>query len=166
MEEEQIDEFDAKGNIIATHPRSALKKRMFLHKVSLVIPTAKGGKLILSKRAKDKHPYPSTWCCAVGGKTSSGEAEESAAIREMKEEIGKAVPIKRVASFIYDKDDYKGIFTVFTTKTPILVQDLKPDKSEIELIKAFSAEEIREMIKEDPKQFAPTFLPAIMEFVK
>ncbi len=50
----------------------------------------------LAKRAKDKYPFPDTWCCAVGGKARHGESDEDAAIREMKEEIGKAYPIKKV----------------------------------------------------------------------
>jgi isopentenyldiphosphate isomerase len=69
--EEFIDEIDENGTIISSHPKSLLKEKMFLHKVCLVLPTASDGKFILSRRAKNKFPFPDTWCCAVGGKISS-----------------------------------------------------------------------------------------------
>ncbi len=49
---ELIDELDYEGNIIATHPKEYLRQRMFLHKVSLVIPTANNNELVLSKKGQ------------------------------------------------------------------------------------------------------------------
>jgi isopentenyldiphosphate isomerase len=166
MAEELIDEVDPEGNVIATHPKSYLKERMFMHRVSLVIPTAKEHKILLSKRAKDKHPYPDTWCCAVGGKARSRESDEEAATREMQEEIGKTFPIKKVASFVYDEKEYKGVFSIFTTTVPVLPGELKLDPEEIQYSKEFEIGEVLRMLKENPNGFAPTFICAITEFAK
>lgn len=164
MVEEFVDEIDRQGKVIATHPRTYLKERMFLHKVSLIIPMAGDGRYLLCKRAKNKYPFPNTWCCAVGGKVSSGETEEQTAKREMLEEIGKAYPVRRVAAFIYDKSDYKGIFTIFTTMVPIPQSELKLDPEEIQYVKAFTISEVMTMLKEAPETFSPTFIDAIKEF--
>ena len=166
MAEELIDEVDHNGNVIATHPKSHLNERMFLHRVSLVIPMAKGNRILLSKRAEGKQPYPGTWCCAVGGKARSGETDEEAAIREMEEEIGKVFPMKKIASFVYDKREYRGIFSIFTTTVPVSPEELELDPEEVQYSEEFEVADVLRMVKESPDRFAPTFIYAIREFAK
>ena len=164
-EEELIDEVDRSGNVIATHPISCLKERMFLHNASLVMPVTEGNKFVIARRAKDKQPYPGTWVCGVGGHARSGESAENAAKREMQEEIGRSYPIRQVTSFVYDKE-YKAIFTVFTTTVPVSPDELALDPREIQYCKAFTVKEIMGMIKNAPQEFAPTFIAAMEEFSK
>ncbi len=163
--EEFIDEVDSAGNVIATHPKSALRERMFLHNVSLVIPRDREGRLILGKRAKDKWPYPNLWVCAWGGKASSGESAEQAAARETREEVGRALPLVRVLSFLYDQDDYKALFTLFTSAEPVEIPDLKVDPREIQSLRAFWKEELEELVTSKPDEFATTFRAALTEFL-
>lgn len=163
--EEYIDEFNSFGEKIDSHPKSLLSKRMFLHQVCLVIPKTEEGKLILSKRSKTKYPFPDTWCCAVGGKVASGETEEDAVIREMREEIGVNFPVIKISSTVYDKEDYKGIFNVFTSVSPIDLKDFVLDEAEIQYSESFSVEEINKMIHENKNQFAPTFLAVLEDFI-
>lgn len=164
--EELIEEIDAKGRIIAVRPKSELKKRMFLHRASLIIPRAENNKFWLCRRAADKQPFPDTWCCAVGGKVSAGESYEAGAQREMKEEIGLSAPLQRVALFKYDDLEYKALFTIFTTAASLALEKCVVDKGEIQFLKAFSIEEIRRMIEEKPEEFAPTFRAALKAFAE
>ncbi|MDE1865666.1 MAG: NUDIX domain-containing protein [Candidatus Micrarchaeota archaeon] len=166
LSEELIDEVDREGNIVAPRPKSLFKERMFMHRVSLVIPMTSEGKFLLSRRSKDKYPYPDTWCCGVGGKSRSGENPEQTAAREMMEEIGKEYPIRKVASFVYDESDYKAIFTIFTTSVPVAAEELTLDPNEIQYSRAFDIAAILRIVKEDPSRFAPTFVVAIKEFSK
>lgn len=164
--EELIDEVDESGKVIATHPKSHIKEHMFLHKAVLVIPFTKDGKYLLGKRAKDKHPFPDSWCCAVGGKVSSGETLEEAAAREMKEELGSARPLRKVTSFLYNRPDYRAIFTIFTTAAPVSPDEFKPDPREVQYLSSFTMDEILEQAREAPDKFSPTFVAAIKEFAK
>ncbi len=164
--EEMFDEVDEEGRVIATHPKSYFGTRMFMHKASLIIPATAGGKLLLTKRAETKHPFPGTWCCAVGGKVESGEDEEGAAQREMVEEIGVAYPLRKIATFVYDREDYKAVFTLYTTIQPVMPSEMAFDEGEIQDFGAFTLEEILRMVKERPGDFAPTFIAAINEFAK
>lgn len=166
MNEELIEEIDWDGKVIKIHPKNFLKERMFLHKVSVIIPKGKDGKFVLCKRGKDKHPFPDTWCCAVGGKILANESYEDGAIREMKEEIGKEFDLEKVSSVIYDEDDYKAIFNIFTTKNNVDCEEFDLDPEEIQFAKEFSIDEIIKMVDNYPQDFAPTFLPIIKEFVK
>lgn len=159
-----IAEIDWNDNVLAVHPKEKLKEKMFPHRVSLVIPKTKEGKLILCRRAKQKHPFPDTWCCAIGGKVLAGESYEAAALRETKEEVGRALDVKQVTSFVYNKEDYKAIFSIFTAEMEI--SGLKLDPSEIQYLKAFSLEEIKQLIQKNRQEFAATFLAALDAFVK
>lgn len=164
--EELIEEIDWNGNVIAVHPKKLLKEKMFPHKVCVVIPKGNNGKIVLCRRAKEQHPFPDTWCCAVGGKAIAGESPEECAKREMKEEIGKELEIVEVTKILYDKDDYKGLFHVFTTKVPVNHDDFHLDPKEIQFTKEFSIDEALEMIEKNPEEFAPTFREIIKEFAK
>jgi isopentenyl-diphosphate delta-isomerase len=131
---------------------------------SVIIPVAPDNKFLFSRRAKDKLPFPDTWVCAIGGKVNENESFEDAAKREMREEVGVEVPIKKVASFHYNVE-FEALFTVFTTGAP-LPDELKLDPSEVQFVKAFSMKEIKEMIEKNPDEFAPTFRVALKEFEK
>jgi len=163
---ELIEEIDWQRNVLAVHPKEELKQRMFPHKVSLVIPRAEEGKFILCRRAKDKEPFPDTWCCAVGGKVLAGESYRAAAEREMVEEVGVAEPLTRVTWFNYNQEDYQAIFEVFTTEKPMPLERFQLDPSEIQYLKAFTVAEIREMIEREPNEFAPTFRVALAAFAQ
>lgn len=166
MAEELVDEVDRNGNFIAIRPRSYLKERIFFHKASLIIPMAEGNKILISKRAEDKHPYPGTWCCAVGGGVSSGESDEDAAVREMKEEIGRVYQLRKLTTFVYDAPTDKKVFSLFTTTVPVHPEDLTLDPREVQYVKGFSVGELAGMIGKNPEGFAPTFIAAFREFAK
>ncbi|PIZ51568.1 hypothetical protein COY27_03275 [Candidatus Woesearchaeota archaeon CG_4_10_14_0_2_um_filter_33_13] len=164
--EELIEEIDWEGNTVAIHPRSRLKQVMFPHKAALVIPKGKENKLILCKRAKNMHPFPETWCCAIGGKVANGETIEEAAKRETYEESKTDPELEPVVSVKYNEDDYKAIFNVFTTKNAFETNYFTPDPREIEFFQEFTIEEIEEMVNKKPELFAPTFRAVIVPFIK
>lgn len=163
MVEETIDEIDHEGNVIATWPRSRLAKRMFMHRVSLIVPITEDGLIVLAKRARNKHPYPGLWLFASGGKSSSGESPEATAARELKEELNLSCPLKRISSFVYDEEEYMGLFTLFITAEPISVEDIKIERKEIDHLKAFPIEEAIASVKKSPERYAPTFTAGMRE---
>jgi 8-oxo-dGTP pyrophosphatase MutT (NUDIX family) len=164
--EEQIEEIDGQGNTIAIHPRSKLKKTMFPHKAALVIPKGNDNKLILCKRAKDMYPFPGTWCCAIGGKVAHGETIEEAAKRESYEEANTSPELEQIIDVKYNEDDYKAIFSVFTTKESFDTSHFTPDPREIQYFQEFSIEEIETMITQNPELFAPTFTAIVIPFIQ
>lgn len=121
--------------------------------------------MLIARRAEDKHPFPGTWVCAVGGKAEESESFHDAALREMKEEIGVVEPVRRVASFKYD-GEFRAEFAIFTTEQPLDQSSFTIDEGEIQYLKEFHLEEIQQMIVQNPDDFAPTFRIALEEFVK
>lgn len=163
--DELIEELDINGNIVSILPKDVLKKRMFLHKCSLVIPRTMNNRFILSKRSKTQEPFPDTWICCIGGKALAGESYLEAAIRESIEEVGISLELEEICSFFYYQDHYKAFFKVYTTKEEISPSKLTPSPEEIQYFKDFSLEEIKEEINKNPESFAPTFREAIKHFI-
>ena len=160
-----IEEINWHGETIAVHPKSRLKESMFPHKAALVIPKGENNKIILCKRAKDKYPFPNTWCCAIGGKVTHGETIHQAALRETLEESNTQPELEEVVSVKYDEDDYKAIFNVFTTKEAFNTAFFTPDPREIQYFQEFSPQEVEKMIQETPQLFAPTFIAILSPFI-
>ena len=166
MAEELIEEVDLEGKTVAIHHKEELKERKFLHKVALVIPGGKRNSCIFSKRAKDKYPFPDMCVCAIGGKVSMGETPLQAAERETKEEASVSLQLELVTSFAYNKEDYKALFYIFTTREETNIKVWKGDQREVQYFQEFSLPQINCSIQENPRLFAPTFLAALDAFVK
>jgi len=155
-----IEEIDWDGNILAIHPITKLKERMFIHKASLIIPKANNEKFIFAKRAPNKFPYPNTWTCGIGGKVNANETTEDAAKREAMEEAGLETEIDFISSFKYDGDSYKAVFSLFTTKNPVSISQLNLDKNEISFMQEMTIKEMDDIVKNRPNDCAPTFIYA------
>lgn len=164
MTEEMIEEVDCNDNTIQIVPKTELKKRVFFYRNSLIIPKTFNNQFIIAKRAENKFPYPGVWCCGIGGGVKANESYEDAALREMIEESGFSTELSLVSNFVYDTEIHKAIFQVFTTKEVIPIEQLIPEEKEIQYFKSFSLEEIDSMIKENPSNFAPTFIKAFYSF--
>jgi len=166
MTEELIEEIDMEGNTIAVHPKSYLKERMFRHKGSLIIPKAADDRYIISKRAADQHPFPDTWVCAMGGKLIHGETYLDAAHRECMEEANARLNLVPVTTLVYDEDDYKANFTIYTTKDPVDPESLDGDPREIQCFKEITLADLKQEVTERPERFAPTFRAVVQAFVE
>ena len=166
VKNEKITIVNKKGEILGYKNTNDFNYAKDFHKVCLIIPKAAKNKIILSKRAKNKQPWSDTWVCAIGGKVNEGENQKEAALREMKEESNFSSELLEKGSFIYDKDNYKAIFYIFTTKDEISIRDLKPDKKETQYFKEFSIGEIKEKINKNQNKFAETFIQAFNLLIK
>ena len=158
METILIDELDREGKTIARWPETELKKRMFMHAVSVILPKTAEDEFILARRAATKHPYPDTWMCAIGGKVHADETPQQAALREMQEEGNTQRDLVFLGTYIHDDQTYKGRFFIYTTVRPMIVSEFDVDQREIAYLKAFSMPTLKEMIAKHPSDFAPTFL--------
>ncbi len=157
MEQELLAEVDLEDQVLAVHSKEKLKELKFRHRITIVLPKAKGGKFIFSRRATTKFPFPDVWVCAIGGKVRADETYEEACLREMQEEVGFTTAVEYIATSKLDLPEEKAIVKIYTTKEEIPLEQFKLDLTEAQYVKAFSIEEMSEIIRTTPEECAPTF---------
>jgi len=110
---------------------------------------------IISKRKKDKYPYPGLWEC-TGGSAVSGDDSLKTALKEVKEELG--IELHQENGKIVFK--YKGnngfsphFVDVWLFNQEIDKEIIKCQETEVEEAKMASGEEILELLNEN--KFVP-----------
>ncbi len=88
-EEESFEIVDPSGTVIGTARRSELHRNpSLIHRVVHILIFSPAGALLLQKRSMAKDTAPGKWDTSVGGHVDIGEDSHSAALREMREELG------------------------------------------------------------------------------
>ncbi|HKR81432.1 MAG TPA: NUDIX hydrolase [Candidatus Saccharimonadales bacterium] len=93
-----------------------------VHAVGVIFENEHGQILVLRRHPQD--PEGTTWGL-VGGKVETGEDNETAAIREVQEEIGHIIEpskLQFLKTYYWDRDDLDITFEVF--KLPTLSDDV------------------------------------------
>lgn len=86
--EEMVDWIDGEGTRLATLPRSEIRRRNLLHRVTATFVFHPGGRLFVHQRSSAKDVYPGLFDVCVGGTVVSGESFPENACREIAEELG------------------------------------------------------------------------------
>lgn len=86
---EYLEIVDVNDRVIGKAPRSQCHgDPALVHRVAHVLVVQTNGEILLQKRALDKDIQPGKWDTSVGGHLDPGEDYETAAYREMREELG------------------------------------------------------------------------------
>lgn len=86
---EMFEIVDEAGKVIGIAPRRQCHGNpALIHRSVHVIVLSRDGRILLQKRSADKDIQPGKWDTAVGGHLLAGEDYETAARRELSEEIG------------------------------------------------------------------------------
>ena len=101
--EEIFDLVDDDDRVIGRATRNEVHGNpKLLHRVVHVLVFDSLGRLYLQKRADDKDVQPGKWDTSVGGHVDAGEDRETAALRELSEELG--IPGNGALTFPRDAD--------------------------------------------------------------
>ena len=88
---ELVDEVDIDDRVLRVVPRSVMRRDRLRHRAVFVAVTDGEGRLLVHRRSDGKDVWPGWFDIAVGGVVASGESYESAATREVAEEVGVTV---------------------------------------------------------------------------
>ena len=140
---EYFDIYDEMGNHLGTALRSKCHGNpALIHCTAHVaVKHPETGALLLQKRRMDKDIQPGKWDTAVGGHLDAGETFESAAQRELAEELGvteKVTLIKLFDSKIRNDVESENV-RIFGAE---LAGPFNFQKSEIDEVRFFSAAEL------------------------
>lgn len=155
MQEELFQIVDENDKPVGTAKRGECHGNpKLIHRGIYVIVADKEGRILLQKCSQKKDLGKGKWDISVGGHSSPGESYEEAAKREMEEELGVGLKIKQIEKRLMRKHDESEMNAVFIA---IIGEDEKrnidPDKNEIDEIRWFTIDEIRNLKKEDTTHF-------------
>lgn len=85
---EMVDIVDDDDRVIATVTRARMRAERLQHRAVSIAVLGTDGRLLVHRRADTKDVWPGMWDIAAGGVVSAGEDYETAARRELAEELG------------------------------------------------------------------------------
>lgn len=125
-----------------------------LHRIVRIMVEDEAGNLLLQKRTDDKALYPGRWDNSAAGHVDEGESYETAAKRELYEEIGlQGVDLIEVGYYEHHgkfRDRILNRFTkVYKVKVPKETEFLL-EPSEVAAVQWFTVQEVRDLIEHQP----------------
>ena len=98
-DEERFDVVDASDIVVGTAPRSEVHRRKLRHRAIHVFVFNTAGEIFLQRRSLRKDTAPGRWVSSCSGHVDAGEDYDTAARRELAEEIGLTDPLELRALF-------------------------------------------------------------------
>ncbi len=152
--EERLDILDRFGNLTGkSETKTTIKKQGIWHHTVHIWMLNEHNQLLLQKRAVNKSLYPGLWDISVGGHIRSGERKESAAIREIAEEILLDIPEDRlnyqysIRNCKMDDDgiEIRVINHIFTVILDTTKDNYSIDNEEVQDLKWVELEELEDL---------------------
>ena len=158
---EYLDILDEDGKITGNKDtRENIHKLGLLHSEVAAFIYTDTGKILLQKRKSNKATYAGVWSI-TGGHVLSGETNEDAIIREIKEELNIEIK-KDEINFVTKyrskkvKDDIinNKFFSIYNIKISMeQLNKIKIQEDELEKVQLFSINEIEKIINSGDKQY-------------
>jgi isopentenyl-diphosphate Delta-isomerase len=163
---ELIDILDENGNKIGVEPRDKVHRDGLLHRAIHIWIYNSKNEILIQRRAKTKDSFPDFWDISVGGHASAGETYETAALKELEEELGLKVNLKDLELFKNQTIEAylpeinwhdKELNRVYFLKYGGDIKELKLQKEEVEEVKFVKIEELEKLISNPvtKKEFCP-----------
>jgi isopentenyl-diphosphate delta-isomerase type 1 len=153
--EEYLEIVNEDDRLIGLGKRSFIHKLGCLHRAVHIFVFDFQGRLYLQKRSKNKDEHPLKWTSSASGHVDPKETYEKAAYRELKEELGLELPLKKVFKIKACKETEGEHVVLYQTQTGF---EPFPNRAEIEEGRFFELAEIVNLIKEKEDIFTPSFV--------
>lgn len=151
---EIIDVYDKNGILVGNATKKEAHDKGLWHRAAHVWIFNSQGKILLQKRAPGKLSSPGKWDLSAAGHVSAGEDIDSAAARELFEELGlkadhsvmKKLCVRRSSKIRpnYHNNEFDHVYLL---KFDGDISDLNLQTSEVESVRFVSLEELESEIK-------------------
>jgi len=138
------------------------------HRIVRIMIVDGAGNVLLQHRSPTKDIYPNCWDNSAAGHVDVGEDYETAAARELEEEIGMHVPLDLMGTFA-DERTWNGLqmntfVRVYTATIPGTTLPVTNEPDKIDDIRWFAIADVKRMIDEHPEQVTDGLKKAIDRF--
>jgi len=119
--------------------------------------------LLICRRPEAKKKFAGQFAASAMGHVRKGEDYEQAALREMKQELGVAVRIRKATKFAVVDGKNKVFQEIWYGA---LAEEIIPDKTEIAESRYVNLDDLRQAIAVNPENFATPFVEAVKAFTE
>ena len=140
-----------------------------IHRVSALWVTNSQGQILMAQRALTKAWDPGSWGPAVAGTVEEGEDYHQNILKETEEEIGVKLSLsdfKKSKKELMVGVEHPYFLQWYTAIIDLPVEKFKLQKEEVEQVKWFDPEELKETIEKSPQIFAKNTPAWVSNFVK
>lgn len=157
---EQNIEVDKNDNQIGLRPRDDFYTGKYIHRASHLILFNDKNEILLQHRSPNKKWYPNLFTYSVSG-TVANESYDECIEKEMLEEIGISIKVKKLFKYPFFDTFDKAWHCVFLGKT---TKEVIPDEREIQAIKWINVDELKKDLLERPEIYTPPFVEGMKEY--
>lgn len=137
------------------------------HRLAQIVLHDKEGNILLQKRSAHKSLYPGRWTNAASGHVDEGETYETAATRELVEEIGVNIQLEEIGKLLLSTrrdnkiiNQFIGVFEGCVPRST----EFKINPKEVSEIRWFGLEELKASLVDDADEFTPAMVKAMQQF--
>lgn len=152
---ERFPVVDEQDRLLGDAPRAEVHGDNLRHRAVHILVFNHLGELFLQKRARRKDRHPLLWDTSAAGHVEAGEDYELAARRELREELGVAAELTRVAKLPASEKTGQEFICLYRAEHD---GPFELARSEIEYGEFFPVDLVSSWVKARPHDFAPGFL--------
>lgn len=159
-----FDVVDDQDRVIGRAPRHEVHARGLKHRAVHVLVFNRRGELFVQKRSATKDTFPLCYDSSASGHLNSGEEYDTGAARELREELGLAIPADLLRKHFKLNAcretgwEFVWVYSLETDREPTI------DPEEIVEGAFWPLDEVRRFIADHPQQCAPSFCRVFLEF--
>jgi 16S rRNA (adenine1518-N6/adenine1519-N6)-dimethyltransferase len=155
LENELFPVVDKMDRILRHAARSKVHGDNLRHRAVHILIFNEKGKLYLQQRSRCKDRHPLLWDSSAAGHVMAGEGYDEAAKRELQEELGVNLPLKKVLKLSATPQTGQEFIWLYRGQLP---GNIRPNRSEIESGAFLTPMMMDGWVAARPENFAPGFL--------
>ena len=155
VENELFPVVDKMDRILRHAARSKVHGDNLRHRAVHILIFNETGELYLQQRSRCKDRHPLLWDSSAAGHVMAGEGYDEAAKRELQEELGVNVPLKKVLKLSASPQTGQEFIWLYRGQ---LRGNIRPNRSEIESGAFLTPTMMDGWVAARPENFAPGFL--------
>ncbi len=164
--DEIFDVVDENDRVVATDTRANVHAKKLFHRAVHIFVFRDNGDILVQQRSFEKDTCPGLFSTSCAGHVDSGESYEAAAARELREELGIALPATDLVPLFSQRPSAEnGNEFVRGYAVKNFAGEITPNPAEIIRMVAFSPQQLQEEIEKNPEKFAPSFILAWQDFL-